>query len=342
MASSAHQSETVLGIKSELPSGIAPCRPDALDPQQLSHVVAELKSENVKTLGLIRQLGGIIAAQETKLNRVRHDLRFPTHFFHWPIDFEMETYPPDLGVPVEVAGEEMPIPPPNYRPGYAPDDDEKYVKWGKSDHDFICEIIRKHHEGYDDLSILDFGCSSGRVLRHFLNEQRTHGWKLLGIDIQAALIEWMRRYFPKSITILCGSGLPHLPFEDGSLDVIYGISVFTHTKYQWDTWLMEFKRVLKPGGLCLQSVQCETAWEYYHQHRAEKWVADGHPASMLSTAQMNCDFLYYGNPDVSQTFYKQEVIIDFWSRYLDVVDFLPPPAFSYQNWIVLKKPVVGC
>lgn len=311
--------------------------PAGLNPTEPRELIAQLKDENRKTLGLIRQLSGIIAAQEAKIEKLRHDLRFSTHFFHWPIDFDLETYPPDLGTSVQVAGESLPIPPPNYRPGYAPDDDEKYVNWGRSDHDFICEIIRKHHDGYEDLSILDFGCSSGRVLRHFLAEQNTHRWQLLGIDIQAGLIEWMRRNFPKSITVLCGSGLPHLPFADASLDVIYGISVFTHTKYQWDTWLMEFRRVLKPGGLCMQSVQCETAWEFYHQNRHEKWVADGHPAAMLSQPKMNRDFLYYGTPDVSQTFYKQDVIIDFWSRYMEVVDFLPPPRFSYQNWIVLKK-----
>ena len=136
---------------------------------------------------------------------------------------------------------------------------------------------------------------------------------------------------------MCGSAHPHLPFEDNSIDVIYGISVFTHTKYLWDTWLMEFKRVLKPGGLCMQSVQCEAAWEFYHAHRNEKWVADGHPAAMLREPHMTRDYLYYGDPSVSQVFYRKDVILDFWGRYMEVVDFLPPPEFSYQNWIVLKK-----
>ena len=159
----------------------------------------------------------------------------------------------------------------------------------------------------------------------------------MGIDIQARLVEWMRRYFPREINVHCGTTLPHLPYPDNSIDVIYGISVFTHTKYLWDTWLMEFKRVLKPGGLCMQSVQCETAWEYYHANRHEKWIQDGHPATMLREPRMTQDYLFYGDPSVSQAFYQQKVIVDFWGRYMEVVDFLPPPAFSYQNWIVLKK-----
>lgn len=299
--------------------------------------LAQLKDENLKTLGLIRQLNNIIAGQKGQIDSIRHDLRFSTHFFHWPMGFERETYPPDLGTPIYIEGEKLPLPPANYRPGYSPDDDIKYLNWGKSDHDYICEIIKKHHACYHDITILDFGCSSGRVLRQFLKESRNFNWKLMGIDIQAVLIEWMRRHFPREVTVLCGTAMPHLPFEDNSIDVIYGISVFTHTKYQWDTWLMEFKRVLKPGGLCLQSVQCEAAWEYYHKNRHEKWVSEGHPASMLLEPRMKHDYLYYGDPSVSQTFYKREIIVELWARYMEVVDFLPPPAFSYQNWIVLKK-----
>jgi SAM-dependent methyltransferase len=307
-------------------------------PPHIAKELADLRGENIKTLGLIRQLHNIVMGQKAMIDSLRHELRFSKHFFHWPIDFDLESYPPDLGTPVFLEGEALPIPPADYRPGYSPDDDRKYVEWGKSDHDHICDIIKRNYSIQDGLTILDFGCSSGRVLRHFLAEQQSRNWKLIGIDIQARLIEWMRRHFPKEIRVLCGTGMPHLPFEDNSIDAIYGISVFTHTKYQWDTWLAEFKRVLKPGGLCMQSVQCEAAWEYYHQHRNEKWVADGHPQSMLEQPQMKQDYLCYGDPSVSQTFFKRDVLVEFWSRYMDVVEFLPPPAFSYQNWIVVRKP----
>lgn len=147
----------------------------------------------------------------------------------------------------------------------------------------------------------------------------------------------MRRNFPLDINILCGSTFPHLPFRDSSIDVIYGISVFTHTKYLWDFWLSEFKRVLKPGGLCLQTVQCETAWKFYYENQNQDWVKRGHPQSMLDKPEIDEDFFFYGDSHISQTFYREEVIKKYWARYMDVVDFLPPPNFSYQNWIVLKN-----
>jgi SAM-dependent methyltransferase len=269
-----------------------------------------------------------------QIDRIEHELHMPKYLFHQPMDAGTESHAPEYPAPVIVPGEPFPLPPAVCRPGYAPDDDALYLKWGKSDHDVIMSLIRKHHGVERDMTILDFGCSSGRVLRQFYKEQQELGWNLKGTDIQAYLVEWMRRYFPDDIEVMCGSTYPHLPFKDGSIDVIFGISVFTHTKYLWDMWLAEFKRVLKPGGLVMQSVQCEAAWRFYHEHRNEGWVKAGHPAWMLEKPELDEDFFLFGDGLVSQTFFKEAVIKKYWGRYLDIVDFLPPPAYSYQNWIV--------
>jgi len=224
------------------------------------------------------------------------------------------------------------------RPGYSPDDDQHYLEWGKHDHDHIMTLIKKHRGVDPGMSILDFGCSSGRVLRHFYEEYKTLDWRLHGIDIQAYLVEWMRRNFPPEIQVICGSTYPHLPYEDRSMDCVFGVSVFTHTKYLWDTWLAEIRRVLKPGGLCLQTVQCERAWRFYHEHRDEEWVQQGHPETMLSKAEMDTDYFQYGDAFVSQNFFREDTIKKFWSRIMPVVDFLAPdPRYGYQDWIVLQK-----
>jgi hypothetical protein len=52
---------------------------------------------------------------------------------------------------------------------------------------------------------------------------------------------------------------------------------------------------------------------------------------------MNIDYLYYGDVSVSQVFWKKEIAREFWSRYLDVVDILPPPKHSFQDWMICRK-----
>jgi SAM-dependent methyltransferase len=276
-------------------------------------------------------------ASGAEIDGVKHDLLMPKYLYTSPLDYDLESHPPKYDPPVFLPGEELPIPPPRCRPGYSPDDDQFYLKWGKDDHDFIIEIIRKHRRIERGLSVLDWGCSSGRVLRHFYtSEHKTLGWHPHGTDIQAYLVEWMRQNFPREIEVLSASTLPHLPYKDDSLDVIYGISVFTHTKYLWDAWLSEFRRVLRPGGLVIQTVQCEYAWRFYHENRHLDWVQAGHPAWMLEQPRMANAYFLYGDAFVSQTFFQEETIKRYWGRIMEVVDFLPPRAGQYQNWIVLR------
>ena len=167
----------------------------------------------------------------------------------------------------------------------------------------------------------------------------TKNWKLYGVDVQARPIQWMRDYFPKEFCVYTGCLNPHLPFPDNHFDVIYGFSVFTHIKYLWDNWILELRRVLKPGGLLIQTVHTEHAWQHYYDHREQDWVKGGHSQKMLETREMPYDYFYYGDIGVSQVFWKQEVARAYWSRYVDVIEILPPPTHSFQDWMICRKPV---
>lgn len=297
----------------------------------------------LERIGELDREGPAVCAEElsairARLRQVEHELLMPKYLFHSPMDYSVESSPPGFEASISVEGEELPVPPPHCRPGYSPNDDKYYLDWGRQDHDLIMDVVRRNGGRDQDASLLDWGCSSGRVLRHFFREHRERGWRLHGVDIQAYLVEWMRRSFPALFDVFTVSTLPHLPFADESIDVIYGISVLTHTKYLWDNWLAEFRRVLRPGGICIQSVQCEPAWRFYHQNRHEEWIRAGHPDSMLSIPEMDRDFFLYGDGFVSQTFFREEVVRRYFGRILPVVELMPPPANSYQNWVVMKKP----
>ncbi len=262
----------------------------------------------------------------------------PRFCYHQPMDYSEVTLPPIFDE-VETCSETgMKIPTGADRFGYSPKDTKEYLEWGRYDHDQITSVIKKHRgTETQNWSILDFGCSSGRVLRHFENEHRSMNWKLYGCDVQAKAVEWMRQHLPQHFNVISNSILPHLPFEDRAFDCIYGFSVFTHIKYQWDFWLMELRRVLKPGGLLIQTIHTETAWEHYYQHRKEDWVIGGHSPRVYNTPKMDVDYLLHGDASVSQVFWKKEVAERFWGRYLKVLERLEPPKYSFQDWMICER-----
>ncbi len=274
---------------------------------------------------------------ERALEAVRSEYTVMPRFgFHQPLDYHLDTLPVQFEAPVYVDGERLPLPPAPDRLGY-PADNEEYLRWGRSDRDLLLEAIEERLAPDGPLTILDFGCSSGRVLRHFYDKAIEESWRLLGVDIQARPIQWMREHFPREFEVFTGTTIPHLPLPDDSVDVVYGFSVFTHIKFNWDTWLLELKRILKPGGLLIQTFHSEHAWAYYFLNRDVDWVRDNHSAVMLESEEMPYDYFYFGDASVSQVFWRKEVARQYWLRYFDRVELLPPPAFSFQDWLICTK-----
>jgi SAM-dependent methyltransferase len=261
----------------------------------------------------------------------------PRFGFHQPLDYDLATLPPVFDPPVSVPGVDLPLPPPAERMGYSADD-AQYLAWGRYDRDLILERIQTRTPLKPNMRVLDFGCSSGRVLRHFEDQHRSLGWALSGVDVQARPIEWMRQHFPAHFQVFVGNTIPHLPFEDNTFDVIYGFSVFTHIKYQWDAWILELRRILRPGGIFAQTIHTENAWDFYVKRREEAWVQAALPARLLDTPEMDVPFLYHGDIGVSQVFWKSAVASVYFGRYLrDVVVHPPAEENSFQDMVVGVK-----
>jgi SAM-dependent methyltransferase len=260
----------------------------------------------------------------------------PRFMFHQPLDYDKVSYPKK---PIQPNRCSPLVPSDEFRFGYAPGDEEKYLAWGSYDANLILEEIQRAGLHNKDLKILDFGCSSGRVMRHFGSQIEDNNWRVYGCDIQATAIESMRAdNWSDGFEFFTSTTIPHLPFEDNSLDVIYSFSVFTHTKYLWDAWLLELKRVLKPNGLMLHTVHLEAAWKFYHSNRDEKWVQESQAPEVYNTPSMQVDFLFDGDASVSQVFWKEEVLKNYWSRHFASLEVLPPAAeYSFQNRVVLRK-----
>lgn len=111
----------------------------------------------------------------------------------------------------------------------------------------------------DDV-FFEMGAASGHVLRH-ARFQADAKLSVMGCDINARNVDWMRNFLPSDLLIFQNTILPSLPLEDNSVDCFCAFSVFTHIDDLELAWLMEIRRVLKKGGLAFLSIHSNMMWE---------------------------------------------------------------------------------
>jgi SAM-dependent methyltransferase len=107
--------------------------------------------------------------------------------------------------------------------------------------------------------VLDFGGASGRTIRHFRTWRPAAELYLSDINPQHVLVA--KRLFGGQIIALRNRGLPALPFRDGYLDCVVAFSVFTHVDADDTAWLMELRRITKPGGHIYLTIHDQATWE---------------------------------------------------------------------------------
>jgi SAM-dependent methyltransferase len=98
-------------------------------------------------------------------------------------------------------------------------------------------------------ALLDFGCGSGRVLRHWKKlEGRV---AVFGTELNDELVAECRRCVPFA-TVGRNRPAPPLDHPDARFDLIYALSVFTHLHEDLQrAWRDELRRLLAPAGLLL-------------------------------------------------------------------------------------------
>jgi SAM-dependent methyltransferase len=158
-----------------------------------------------------------------------------------------------------VDGDVLPIPPPEAREWYFEDNDLAYWAYGLGDRLLLEQLGRELGRPLGlDSRLLDFGSSSGRVLRHFAVAMPS--MQTFGVDLGRHNVEWARQHLHPAVTVVQGTTVPHLPFPDGYFDCIYAGSVFTHIADFEEAWLLELSRVLAPDGYAVLTFHPERIW----------------------------------------------------------------------------------
>ena len=146
-----------------------------------------------------------------------------------------------------------PLPLTKDREGYHGNNHFDYWLSGLIDFVNLEEIARK--QGLKIGSYLGFGCASGRVLRHFA--AHAPEVTLYGCDINLRHVRWISKFLGGQVLVFQNTSMPYLPLPDESIDAIGAFSVFTHIECFDTMWLMEMRRILKPGGLAYVTIFSE-------------------------------------------------------------------------------------
>ncbi len=110
-------------------------------------------------------------------------------------------------------------------------------------------------------SAIDFGCSSGRVVRVLAAAYPEIDWR--GCDPNAPAIAWASENLP-GIDFFVNADCPPLPLEQSSLDLSYAISIWSHFAPGLGLrWFEEMHRLIRPGGHLVCTTHGLTSAAFY-------------------------------------------------------------------------------
>ncbi len=247
--------------------------------------------------------------------------------------------------PIEdlVARDTFPIPCADDREGYSPGNDGYYWMSGLEDYLKVMEVVKRLH--VYPRSILDFGCASGRVIRHFAAQ--TEIPEVWGTDINARHIRWLFEFMPPQVKPIFNHCIPSLPIRDNSIDVITAFSVFTHIDTFETCWLAELRRIMHDDGICYLTVHNEDTWNICRDeidnpnNRLVQSILKIDPEVINKIHEPLADtrtvyrFAQAG-PYRAQVFHSNNYLHKVWGRFFTIEEILPCHHVR-QSVLVMRK-----
>jgi SAM-dependent methyltransferase len=125
------------------------------------------------------------------------------------------------------------------------------LRQGFGFYQLVRQLAEKHQavRSWGEATVLDYGCGWGRITRFFVRDVTAE--RLIGLDCVEGMIEHAVACNPFA-TFQLVDPLPPTALKASSVDVVCAFSVFSHLSEQAHlSWLAEFGRVLRPGGIAV-------------------------------------------------------------------------------------------
>jgi SAM-dependent methyltransferase len=228
----------------------------------------------------------------------------------------------------------FPIPHTENRELYCGDDHLHYWMTGLSDYDKVTATIRPY--GMEGGRYYDFGGGTGRVFRHFAAQ--SDAWEVWSSDFRLSSVDWNLLHYPTSIKTFANIGTPALPLPDGYFDLVTAYSVFTHIDEFELPWLLELRRILKPGGIAYLSYHDEETWRVDGRVRELVTSANGWPLDAPLPAGKTVGVWREDDPYNCNVFQTRDYIDRVWGRFFEILE-VRPLELGAQAVAVCRRPL---
>lgn len=213
--------------------------------------------------------------------------------------------------------------------GYTPDG-KIFPYWVFGLSDYFRALAACESQGVDPIRVFDFGGSTGRVFRQFYCQDRAR--EVWSCDFKDASVKWCLKYLPGDIRVFLNTFLPHLPLADGYFDLVTAYSVFTHIDELETSWLLELKRILRPGGVAYLTIHDDTTWRRMGTESDLSGLADAvrrspggsNPAFADPIPQDRSAYHFSSGSHYNcNVFHSQAYIRRNWARFFEIAAIVP-------------------
>ena len=139
--------------------------------------------------------------------------------------------------------------------------------------------------------ILDAGCGSGPLFAAL----RERGAIVTGVDASAAMLELARRRLGGDADLRVADLGDPLPFADGAFDDVIA-SLVLHYLEDWTAPLAELRRVLRPGGRLIVSVDHPLQGHPLVRPGADYWATFQYSAECVAPSGESFTLTYWHRP----------------------------------------------